>query len=368
MMGLRDQYRQPLQRADGDGGARAADRVRQRRHAARGAQLGASARVQPADRARRQHAPAAASTARRKRAARRRRDRPSAGSSRSGRRARWPPSPSSKSTWRRTGRSSRTRSGLSVLAALAFGLAPLRTARRAPLGLVLKSSALNTTADRGRMRGSRIVLAATDRVVRGAAGRRGSARAHAAEPQRRRPRHPHAPACSCSASRAPASVKSDAAVVQFYQSLLERVRSLPGVESATLMGNRIGSGWSNNTNAIVDGAAPTGPSARMRWNNVGPDYFRVLGTPMLLGRDFTEADLLGHADGDRQRGVRASLSAGPHGARTHGRALEAAECAAIHDHRRGRQQPLHRRARIRCARWPTSCTRTSRRSRSCTSR
>ena len=40
-----------------------------------------------------------------------------------------------------------------------FGLAPLRTARRVPLGLVLKSSSLNATADRGRMRGSRIVLA-----------------------------------------------------------------------------------------------------------------------------------------------------------------------------------------------------------------
>src|SRR5207244_3844370 len=51
------------------------------------------------------------------------------------------------------------------------------------------------------------------------------------------------------------------------------------------------SGWSNNTSAWVDGADPRGTvSSGMRWNAVGPDYFRVLGTPLLLGRDFTDSD------------------------------------------------------------------------------
>ena len=49
---------------------------------------------------------------------------------------------------------------------------------------------------------------------------------------------------------------NEAEVLHFYQSLMERLRALPGVESATLMGNRIGSGWSNNTGAIVDGRVP----------------------------------------------------------------------------------------------------------------
>jgi predicted permease len=77
--------------------------------------------------------------------------------------------------------------------------------------------------------------------------------------------------------------------------LLARIRSLPGVEAATVMGNRIGSGWSNNTTAVVDGRRPADGASPMRWNSVGAEYFRVLGTPMLLGRDFTEADLLGGA-------------------------------------------------------------------------
>jgi predicted permease len=182
--------------------------------------------------------------------------------------------------------------GLSVLAALAFGLAPLRTARRAPLGLVLRSSSLNATADRGRMRGSRIVLAAQIAVcvallVGAGLLVRTLQNLNGADLGIR------TSGLFVFGVTAPASVKSDAAIVQFYQSLLERVRSLPGVESATLMGNRIGSGWSNNTVAIVDGASPAGSERRMRWNNVGPDYFKVLGTPMVLGRDFTEADLFG---------------------------------------------------------------------------
>ncbi len=67
---------------------------------------------------------------------------------------------------------------------------------------------------------------------------------------------------------------------------------MTGVEGVTLMSNRIGSGWSNNTDALVDGHSPLGGDAYapMRWNRVGPDYFHVLGTPVVLGRDFTDAD------------------------------------------------------------------------------
>ena len=65
----------------------------------------------------------------------------------------------------------------------------------------------------------------------------------------------------------------------------------PRVESVTIMSNRIGSGWSNNTHAIVDGHRPDEKQfSPMRWNTVGPDYFHVLGIPLLLGRDFTDRD------------------------------------------------------------------------------
>jgi predicted permease len=89
----------------------------------------------------------------------------------------------------------------------------------------------------------------------------------------------------------PPTVQKNAQILQFYRILTDRLRVLPGVESVTLMGNRIGSGWSNNTEAVVDGRKPqVSGFAAMRWNNIGPDYFHVLETPMVLGRDFTDGD------------------------------------------------------------------------------
>src|SRR4029077_7735454 len=72
-----------------------------------------------------------------------------------------------------------------------------------------------------------------------------------------------------------------------------RIRALPGVDSATLMENRIGSGWSSNNDDELDGAslqAKFGSDANVRSNNVGPGYFHVLGVPILEGRDISETD------------------------------------------------------------------------------
>jgi len=82
--------------------------------------------------------------------------------------------------------------------------------------------------------------------------------------------------------------------VEFYRTLLDRIRGVPGVESATLMDNRIGSGWSdNNDDDDLDGARlrQKFPSKSLvRSNHVGPGYFHVLGVPILAGRDVSDSD------------------------------------------------------------------------------
>ena len=89
----------------------------------------------------------------------------------------------------------------------------------------------------------------------------------------------------------PSSATSDQAVVHFYDSLLTKLRALPGVEAATLMENRIGSGWSDNTGVRIDGTDPTpGKFAPIRWNPVGAGFFSTLKARMIAGRDFTDAD------------------------------------------------------------------------------
>jgi predicted permease len=88
----------------------------------------------------------------------------------------------------------------------------------------------------------------------------------------------------------PQKMANNAQILQFYRVLLDRLRNLPGVESATVMGNRLGSGWSDNSDVVLDGVRHPFDEAPLRTNNVGPDYFHVLGASVLRGREITDAD------------------------------------------------------------------------------
>jgi predicted permease len=88
-------------------------------------------------------------------------------------------------------------------------------------------------------------------------------------------------------------IPSVPAGIVFYQNLMSKLRVLPGVESVTVMDERIGSGWSNNSAMMVDGRLPevaNGSSDTVRSNVVGPDFFTTLGVPILAGRDFADSD------------------------------------------------------------------------------
>src|SRR6185312_10404591 len=82
-------------------------------------------------------------------------------------------------------------------------------------------------------------------------------------------------------------------VNEFYDTLLTRLRVLPGVESATLVQMRPGAGWSNNDLAFVDGVTPKVVGrkfAPVRANTVGPDFFHTMAIPVLLGRGINQSD------------------------------------------------------------------------------
>ena len=90
----------------------------------------------------------------------------------------------------------------------------------------------------------------------------------------------------------PQGLHPEARLVAFYQELQRRLRVLPGVESVTVMQSRLGSGWSNNNDVTVDGKTPdvAKESSTVRSNDIGPDFFHTLGVPVVLGREFTDAD------------------------------------------------------------------------------
>jgi predicted permease len=78
----------------------------------------------------------------------------------------------------------------------------------------------------------------------------------------------------------------------FHQRVLERLRSVPGVQGVTLARSvPLGLDGFANSEVTVDGynAAPS-EDLHVRMNTVGPEYFRQMQIPLRGGRDFAERD------------------------------------------------------------------------------
>src|SRR5262249_46950715 len=83
----------------------------------------------------------------------------------------------------------------------------------------------------------------------------------------------------------------DADSWNFAEQLVERAKALPGVAMASVARNSPLSGSISIGGAQTPGHQHTGPGNDEMWMNVvGPDYFKTLGTPLLAGRTFTDAD------------------------------------------------------------------------------
>jgi putative ABC transport system permease protein len=77
----------------------------------------------------------------------------------------------------------------------------------------------------------------------------------------------------------------------FFQDLIRRVESLPGVESASLSTVQPLSGVAVNDPFSIEGRPLDFNNAPVAgWQHVTPNFFRTLGIPIVAGRDFTERD------------------------------------------------------------------------------
>ena len=176
--------------------------------------------------------------------------------------------------------------GVASAAALVFGLAPLWNAVNAPVAGVLRSNATSMTANRSRVLAGRVVLAAQIAV---------SLVLLMAASLLLRTLHNYA--------TENLGIQAESVLVFgvapqgqveshiFYRNLLDNIRRAPGVESVSMAGNRPGSGWSNNDVLKIDGVLQRGAS--LRWNDVGPDFFKTIGAPMIAGREIDQRDVKG---------------------------------------------------------------------------
>jgi predicted permease len=181
--------------------------------------------------------------------------------------------------------------GVSAVVAIAFGLAPMGLITRLPLNLALRSTGGTTGTAQNRLWGRKVVVAlqiSLCMILLCSAGllyrtlrnlessdlgmRTAGLLVFGISPQ--------------------SNIRTDADAVRFHTGLLERMRALPGVDSATIMEVRIGSGGSDNDGVLVDGRnpVPDRPFAGVRSNFVGSGYLHTLGIPLRLGRDIEDSD------------------------------------------------------------------------------
>ncbi len=78
----------------------------------------------------------------------------------------------------------------------------------------------------------------------------------------------------------------------FQDELMDRVKALPGVESAVFArATPLGYGSYSESPIAVDGyQPPPEEQPTVEYNEVGPDYFGTMGIPLVSGREFTRAD------------------------------------------------------------------------------
>jgi len=177
-----------------------------------------------------------------------------------------------------------------IAATLLLGVAPLRIALAAGPALVLKTSSATSYTDRSIARTSRTIVAL--QMALGVVLLVGGALlVRTLRNLENTPLGLRVDGLVVFGVK-PQSFHSIPESISFYQELMRKLRALPGVESATVMEERIGAWWSDNSAMMVDGKLPDGhgSSTTVRSNVVGADFFHTLGVPILEGRDFEDSD------------------------------------------------------------------------------
>jgi putative ABC transport system permease protein len=83
-------------------------------------------------------------------------------------------------------------------------------------------------------------------------------------------------------------------VASFYQQLLERIGRVPGVQSVGAISSVFLSDTPDSTNFSIEGRpVPTGADIEVPLDAISPNYFRVMGIPLLRGREFDDRDVDG---------------------------------------------------------------------------
>lgn len=177
--------------------------------------------------------------------------------------------------------------GLALLSTLAFALAPALQASKPELLPALKTGETATTPRRSRLRdGLAVTQVALSVLLLAGAGLlvRTLHSLRSIDPRMRTEN-------VLLVSLDPAlNGYTEAAAKSFYEQLLQRLETLPGVESATVARTVPFSNSGVSFGPVFGGVASREDGLRSDCNLVGPDYLRTSGIGLLRGRDFRAGD------------------------------------------------------------------------------
>jgi putative ABC transport system permease protein len=182
--------------------------------------------------------------------------------------------------------------GLSVITGLLFGLAPVLQTRKWNWHDALKESTRGSSAGRSRINARRLLVVAEVALalmllVGGGLMVRSFARLRAVDPGFS-PDHLLTMTISLAGSAHSTAPKR----VAFFNELLQRVESVPGVQSASAINHLPLGGDVWTVPFLVEGRPAPAPGEKQGavYRIIRPDYFRTMGATLLNGRDFTTHD------------------------------------------------------------------------------
>lgn len=177
---------------------------------------------------------------------------------------------------------------LTTMSGLLFGLLPAWRASRVDLNDALKESGRGITRERhhtsqvlvvGQVTLSMVLLAGAGLMIQ-------SLLRLASVPLVFRPDH----VLTAQVALPPGAYAKLSRRSQFYQNLIEHLGTLPGVDGAALCSSVLGYENGHSSELSIAGKSPIENLEAVSREEISNDYFRVLGIPLLLGRQFDSRD------------------------------------------------------------------------------
>jgi putative ABC transport system permease protein len=187
---------------------------------------------------------------------------------------------------------------LSVMTGLAFGLVPAFQSSRTALAEVLREGGRGGTAGRQGQRLRRVLVAAQVMLVVVLLTGAGLLIRSFIELQRVDLGFRAERLLTVRFALPAARYDSPASVSGFYDALLDRTRLLPGVQGVAASSGIFLTDTPNSADFVIEGrpTTPQAESIEAPIDVVSPDYFQVMGIPLIRGRAFSAQDRTGGSE------------------------------------------------------------------------